>query len=67
MEKYLIMLIICSMVFVSGCDEEVVSIPANVEKLCFNSGTYCHLYRTNENTVNITFPNSTGVMEYRIE
>ena len=55
------------MVFVSGCDEEVVSIPANVEKLCFNSGTYCHLYRTNENTVNITFPNSTGVMEYRIE
>jgi hypothetical protein len=58
-------LLIIGLLVLTACEERSDIIFSNAQKECSQNGTYCHLFRTNAETVNLTF-NMTGNLTYEV-
>jgi hypothetical protein len=63
----LIILLLCTLLLVACENDRSDIIFVGGDKVCNMNGTYCHLFRTNSEVVNISFPNGTGDFYYEVD
>ena len=61
----LIIIFVIAALLISGCEEEGSALIIGSPKECLDDGTYCHLFRVDGGTANITF-NMTGNLTYEV-